>query len=146
MLKLISLYAIVISIPIIGVLILALFKNWLKNYTQNQRRTEKQKLKENIHEIYVREREPLYDEAYALFNYLLKHGRLKRKDLLKIKSMLNEALGEYKKEYARMYFKNDAHEIYKKMKSENIDKTDWLKIINFLKSKQEDTLELERII
>lgn len=97
-----------------------------------QRKREQEMLEEEIQKIYYKEREEYYKMAVKLFNLLMKNRKMTRKDIIHLKKMLNSSLGEYVHEYDYLTYKNDAHEIYDKMKSIHIDKYDWQEIIEFL--------------
>jgi hypothetical protein len=57
-----------------------------------------------------------YRETKDLFHDAIKAGQLSREQVLYIKLMLNEFLKDYMKLYPGPY-RNDAHEIYSKLKS-----------------------------
>jgi hypothetical protein len=100
-----------------------------------------------IKQIYREEREGLYIIARDLFRDNMKAGLMNRMDILTLKQLLNESLGDYihefdnykhvvkqgKKEVIKYGFQNDAHEVYCKMMSYHISPGEWQKIIGYLK-------------
>jgi L-fucose mutarotase/ribose pyranase (RbsD/FucU family) len=119
----------------------------LKEQSYMENLMQKQKIKE----IYEQERKPYYEEARSLFNVLMKNAKLTHDQIMHIKKLLENALGEkvhdfddftheVKKKnkdgtietFRKKGFQNEAHRIYCYMKSYNIDVSDWKKIIGFL--------------
>lgn len=117
----------------IGFYILSLvIEKKTREITREQRKAEKETLEEYINKIYIEERMQYYQDAHYLFNRLMKAGALNRADILKLKKMINAALGRYDLEYEDKKYKNDAHEIYSKMKDKRIDEKEWIKIIEYM--------------
>lgn len=139
MIKLFLIYFLFIIIPIFFTFIKFYLLEKVKKYTQEQRRTEDKIFKLKISEIYKNEREDLYIQAKELFHHLMQDGIINRSQVLSFKSMLIKSLGRYNNDYKKMYFKNDAHEIYTKMKSQHIDDHDWEQMINYLQDLTENT-------
>lgn len=132
MLKFILIISLLFIIPVFFTFARLILIEKLKKFTRKQRSREKKILNNDIQEIYEEERKELYLSAQYLFNQLMKAGKLNRKQILYLKKLINNALGTYEKDYKNKHFENDAHEIYTKMKSIHIDKSDWMQIINYL--------------
>lgn len=73
----------------------------------------------------------LYSIVQNNFNYCMHNGLLKRKDILEFKFMINKFVchNEFKHETS---WENDAHEIYRKLKSHSISKSHMLRLNEFL--------------
>lgn len=120
-------------IPILAYYLYLRLMEWNKKQIRQQRAAFKKSDNIKLQALYDEERKPYYKQAYNLFHDMLKNKALSRGNILTIKKMLNSDLGNYTKEY-NQYWKNDAEEIYKKMKSIHIDKNDWIEIINYLQN------------
>jgi hypothetical protein len=72
----------------------------------------------------------LYSIVQNNFHYCMKNGILKRKDILEFKFMVNKFV--YQNEFRHEKFQNDAHEIYRKLKSHSISKKNMLRLNEFL--------------
>lgn len=73
----------------------------------------------------------IYEDVKELFKSSMRAKRLSREQVLYIKQMLNEFLKPYSKYYQNRY-KNDAHEIYSKLKSPFLSNVEYQKISNFI--------------
>ncbi|MDP4094878.1 MAG: hypothetical protein Q8920_16150 [Bacillota bacterium] len=73
----------------------------------------------------------LYPLCRDLFKGALQNKRLNRLQLLYIKETVTGFLGEYKRYYNQRY-KNDAHEIYSKLKSPFLCNVDYQTLINII--------------
>lgn len=72
-----------------------------------------------------------YFQTKDFFNSSIKSRKITREQILYIKFMLNEFLKEYKEFYPNRY-KNDAHEIYSKLRSPFLDNSHYSKILKVL--------------
>lgn len=61
----------------------------------------------------------------------MKNGQLSRQQILGLKKLINVMLDGVKK-YDNYYFKNDAHEIYVKLKDDRLSTLDYQEIINYI--------------
>lgn len=85
---------------------------------------------ENI--VYMDQVYPLYLKTQSSFKYCMQHKLLKREDILEFKYMLNNFIDT--KKYKHEKFKNDAHEIYRKLKDIDITKSHMSKLYRHLES------------
>lgn len=110
------------------------YVNYNKQKLQElQQRKIKQQLE--LEDILLRKDvEPYYQIAKDLFNNAIKSGNLNREQILYLKSVINECLGDYINNYKYTRYKNDAHEIYSKLKSSHISISDFKRIIQLIKS------------
>lgn len=72
----------------------------------------------------------LYSIVQNNFNYCMKNRLLQRRDILEFKFMLNKSINT--NDYRHEEFKNDAHEIYRKLKSKSISKKNMLLLNEYL--------------
>lgn len=133
--KLILLASLIVIVPTIFYVVPMVLEKQLINLTRQQKRAEKKQLEQYIDDVYANEGMQHYQDTHYLFNQLMRAGKLKRNDILQLKRMINDALGSYCSQYNKKEYKNDCHEIYVKLKSKQIDKKEWLEIIQFLTSK-----------
>jgi hypothetical protein len=75
----------------------------------------------------------MYSQVKELFQTAMWSRRLTREQILYIKNMLNGFLKPYNKYYNQGY-KNDAHEIYSKLKSPFLSNREYQKISQFILS------------
>jgi hypothetical protein len=75
---------------------------------------------------------PLYTEGKNLFALLMKQRKVHNYEIADLKGIINNRLGKYAEHYHNYKFKNDAHEIYVKMKNFHLNEYDWELILNFL--------------
>jgi hypothetical protein len=73
----------------------------------------------------------MYHEVKELFQTAMRSRRLTREQILYIKNMLNGFLKPYSRYYSQRY-KNDAHEIYSKLKSPFLSNKEYQKISSFI--------------
>jgi hypothetical protein len=71
----------------------------------------------------------IYPECRDLFKQAMQDKRLTREQIIYFKDKLNERLGTNRRYYNKSY-KNDAHEIYTKLKSPFLDNKDYEVLIN----------------
>lgn len=129
-------------LSILGFYIKAIICSDLKKYAMHTKK-EVEKLKEQ--EKYNREAQkreflreydakikPMYLEAKNLFCLLMKQRKVHSYEVADLKKILNERLGKYADHYHNYKFKNDAHEIYTKMKNFHLNEYDWELILNFI--------------
>lgn len=124
---------IVLALIVKGLVILLKFlPRLLKRYFKKQEAKKKKKpiiyaedIIYNTNKTYI-----LYSIVQNNFNYCMKNKLLKRKDVLKFKSMVNEFADQ--SEFKSEKFQNDAHEIYRKLKSKSISNANMLKLNKFL--------------
>lgn len=89
----------------------------------------KKKQKEELKEIYERERKQYADVARAQFNMLCHKGKIKSEELKTLKQLIESLLGSYAADYKRMKFDNEFHRIYTMLMSYHLDESDWSRII-----------------
>ncbi|MDP4143100.1 MAG: hypothetical protein Q8936_01275 [Bacillota bacterium] len=94
----------------------------------NSKKTRQSLYAEDI--IYRREVYPFYVSTSNAFRYCMQNRLLKRKDILELKDMLNGCINQ--KDYRFEKYKNDAHEIYSKLKSTSITKNEMLMLNDYL--------------
>jgi hypothetical protein len=129
----------------------------IKNSGKQKKRQKYVKSKMNfddyqmIKEIYKNEREQLYLQNRDLFRDLMKEGKLSRENILYLRYLVEDCLGEYihdfdnythvkkikgkdgkEREVERRGFENDCHRLYVMMKSYHLNENDWQKINNYL--------------
>lgn len=75
-----------------------------------------------------------YSQARDLFHDAIKAGNLNHEQILYLKKIINHNLGEYINDFKYIRYKNDAHEIYSKLKSSHISVDSFKKIIQLIKS------------
>jgi hypothetical protein len=110
------------------------YANYNKKKLQ-ELKEKKFKQQMELEEILLRKDiEPYYQMAKDLFNNAIKSGSLTREQILYLKKVINEALGDFINDYRTTRYKNDAHEIYSKLKSSHISVPDFKKIIQLVKS------------
>lgn len=80
--------------------------------------------------IWQKEVYPLYIIVQNNFRYCMQNRLLNRQEILNFKYYLNKCV--QKNKYARVKFKNDAHEIYTKLKDTSISKKQMLKLNAYL--------------
>ena len=109
-----------------------------QNYNKKKREElQKRKFKQRmeLEDILLRnEIEPYYLKAKDMFNNAIKCGNLNREQILYLKKVINDSLGDYLLNYKYNCYKNDAHEIYSKLKCSHISITDFKMIIQLIKS------------
>lgn len=81
-----------------------------------------------------KEIEPYYLQAKDLFHDAIQAGNLTHEQILYLKKIIDESLGDYINDYKYTRYKNDAHEIYSKLKSSYISIDDFKRIILLIKS------------
>lgn len=100
--------------------------------TRKFEKAEKENRKEEKTTKYEQDVKPLYENGKIMFNNLIKSGKMKRCDINNLKNIIDGCLGKNSEYYKTYKFKNDAHEIYVKMKNFNLSVYDWCNILNFL--------------
>lgn len=80
------------------------------------------------------ELQPYYKQAKDSFNEAIKSSNLTREQILFLKKVINESLGDFINDYKDIKFKNDAHEIYSKLKCSHIKIPDFKKFIQLIKT------------
>lgn len=80
--------------------------------------------------LYPKQVYPLYLCVHQTFNYCIKNKLMKRDDILYMKEMLNGYVD--KSCYKNIKFQNDVHEIYKKLKSHDINPKQMQKLLDFV--------------
>lgn len=80
--------------------------------------------------LYPKQVYPLYLCVHQTFNYCIKNRLMKRDNILYMKEMLNSYVN--KNCYKNITFKNDIHEIYKKLKSHDIKPKQMQKLLDFV--------------
>jgi hypothetical protein len=121
-----------VILPIVFYTMLLVIGKKTKEFTEQQKRVEKESLDKKIDEIYQKERMGYYHDVHCLFGQLIKAGKIGKVEISKIKKMINDSLGCYVRDYRGKKYKNDIHEIYSKMKSKHIDKKEWVEILEYL--------------
>lgn len=104
-----------------------------KDYEALQQKKLKQRMElEDI--LQRKELEPYYQMTKDLFHDAIQAGDLNHEQILFLKKVINESLGNSINDYKFTHYKNDAHEIYSKLKSSHISITDFKKIIQLIKT------------
>lgn len=104
-----------------------------RDYEQLQERKIKQRME--LEDILLRkELEPYYTTARDLFNDAIQASNLNHEQILYLKKVINESLGNSINDYKFARYKNDAHEIYSKLKSSHISINDFKNIIQLIKT------------
>ncbi|GLC32880.1 hypothetical protein bsdE14_42900 [Clostridium omnivorum] len=104
-----------------------------KEYEALQQKKLKQRIE--LEDILLRkELEPYYITAKDLFHDAIQAGNLNHEQILYIKKIINESLDSYINDYKYTHYKNDAHEIYSKLKSSHISVDNYKKIIQLIKT------------
>lgn len=112
-----------------------------ENYTKKQlkelkKKKEQQRIKQQLELEDILKKGELqvyYTQARDLFHDAIQARNLDREQILYLKKVINEALGDYINDFRYTRFKNDAHEIYTKIKSSHISIPDFKKIIQLIK-------------
>lgn len=117
--------------------ILPIFKFYMQQKIKDQKKHEEKEIDnfnqlKAIKDIYLKERKPLYLQAWREFNALCKQGRMHKEDAVLLSQLIEEMLGSYADEYKGYKFKNEYNRIYVLMKNWHIDDKQWKIIINFL--------------
>lgn len=73
----------------------------------------------------------LYPKTRDRFKACMAAGMLSRPQIMYVKQLLNDSLGT-KTKYYNQHYRNDAHEIYTKLKSPFLSNADFEKILDFL--------------
>jgi hypothetical protein len=123
------------ALAILFTVVLPIFKYYIREKAKQKPKVQQdESFREllTIKSIYERERKPYALEARAIFNSLCKQGNLHRNELVLIRKLLEECMGEYKHEYDNMKFKNEFHRIYAYLQNWHIDRYQWVKIIDFM--------------
>jgi hypothetical protein len=127
------LYGIVIFIiPILIFYLRLKFMKWLGDSKRKQDKIYKKHFEKEYEKIYQREYKPFYEATVRLFKNKMKGSELDRKHILEFKELVNKSLGSYLSGYNTWHFRNDAMEIYCKLKSHHIDKNDFENLIFYL--------------
>jgi hypothetical protein len=115
------------------------YQNYNKQKAQElQQKKIKQQLE--LEDILLRkEIENYYQIAKDLFHDAIQAGNLNHEQIFYLKKVINESLGDYLNDFKYMKFKNDAHEIYSKLKSSHISIDSFKKIIQLIKSFEAQT-------
>lgn len=114
------------------------FFDRLIKLTKEQKKLESERRKEKVG---VSSANPYYLQCKNLFNRQIKSGVMKREQILKLKDLIDLCLGDKVIKYNSYTFKNDAHEIYVKLQSDNLNQLDYEKIIRFLLQNQGKTVK-----
>jgi hypothetical protein len=89
----------------------------------------KKEQKEELKEIYERERKQYADMARTQFNMLCHKGKIRSEELKTLRQLIESLLGSYAAEYKRMKFDNEFHRIYTMLMSYHLDEHDWNSIL-----------------
>lgn len=105
--------------------------------SEDRRRVKVENLKKDTEkqeflQEYDRDVKPLYHKGRVLFAQLMRERRLRSYEVKELKKVISSHLGSYNDFYHNYKFKNDANEIYVKMKNFNLDKNDWEEILLYL--------------
>lgn len=98
----------------------------------NEKKIKQQLELEDI--LLRKEIEPYYQHAKNLFHDAMQSRSLSREQILYLKKIIDESLGEYINDYKCTRYKNDAHEIYSKLKSSHISIDSFKKIMQLIKA------------
>jgi hypothetical protein len=104
---------------------------------KNQQRIKQQLELEDI--LLRKEIEPYYLITKDLFNNAMKSRNLSHEQILYLKKIINDSLGNYINDFKYTRYKNDCHEIYSKISSSHISINDFKRIIQLIKSFEAQT-------
>lgn len=126
---------VIIAIPTITFCFKVLFINKLREKTYEEKLQKKKMRMEGKSTVY---NDGDYLKVKALFANLMSNKQLSRADILLFKKEIDKHLGNHAKVYMgkNFSFKNDAHEIYCKIKSKELNMLDYQQLYKFLKSLQ----------
>lgn len=102
-----------------------MLKGLLKCYLKKQEKKREPIYAEDL--IWQREVYPFYCVTQNNFKYCMHNGLLSRQEILNFKYQLNDCV-KCKRKYQGIKFKNDAHEIYSKLKDTSISKKQMLEL------------------
>jgi len=102
-----------------------------KKEAEKYRRQQELERQEMERVINFKKVEPYYIQTKDLFKYLIKSRKLNHEQVLYLKKLLNNILGENQKYYTKKY-DNDAHEIYSKIKSTCMGTQDYERVFDYL--------------
>lgn len=113
-----------------------------ENYTKKQlkelkKKKEQQRIKQQLELEDILKKGELqiyYNQAQKLFHDAIQNRNLDREQILYLKKVINESLGDYINDFRYARYKNDAHEIYSKLKSSHISIPDFKRIIQLIKN------------
>jgi hypothetical protein len=105
--------------------------------TKDRNKLEEKKIKQQLELEDILQRGDLriyYSQARDLFHDAIQDGNLNHEQILYLKKVIDDTLGEYLNDFKYTRYKNDAHEIYSKLKSSHISIDNFKRIIQLIKS------------
>lgn len=139
MVKAIIIYGVIFFIiPLLIFYLRLKLMKWFKDSKRKQDRVFKKHFEDEYEKIYQREYKPWYEATVNLFKNKMKGGELDRSQILEFKKMVNKSLGSYLSGYNTWHFRNDAMEIYCKLKNHHIDKNDFIGMLAYLENTKEE--------
>lgn len=126
-------------IGLIGFIAPKLLLRKVKQVTIQERKEQQQILKfqkehekEEFFRNYDQQVKPMYEAGKKLFAQLMKEKKMRHYQIKDLKRVIDGCLGVHVEYYHNYKFKNDAHEVYVKMKNFNLNVYDWERILTFL--------------
>ena len=107
------------------------YRRYKKGNRANNKSNIENKAKSEFNDKYFTDVKPIYLETVELFKYGIQNKCLSRKDILEIKNELNKVINGYE----NFKPKNDAHEIYAKLKDKSISKSQMESLRDLIKYK-----------
>lgn len=111
-------------------------KRKIESKKQHEKELKEKLVRENSHsnKVCLNTDIELYTECKGLFNHLMKDGKMSRREILYLKGLINRLLGETILEHYKGFkFKNEANEIYVKLKNQYLESCDYQEILDYLK-------------
>lgn len=140
--------------PIFIYLLKQLIKKKVKEYKYNRKVALNKKMRKEQEERHLETLEnydkvvkPMYVEGRDLFKRLMQEKKIKKYNVKEFKLILDGYLGENLGYYdsKKFNFKNDAHEIYVKMKNFKLTSTDWSNLLDYLQRMEYDASKRNEI-
>lgn len=108
-----------------------ILKILLGRFIKSNFKPQKQISAEEI--LYPKEVYPIYLNVQSTFKHCLQNKQINRPELLQFKKLINESIPkDQSKLYKDIKYKNDAHEIYSKLKCKLITKSQMKKLSNYI--------------
>ncbi|WP_039230882.1 hypothetical protein [Clostridium haemolyticum] len=121
-------------IPFVVNLGIKKFLRLIKKLTYEEQKLKKQHEKEEVQKYYDENVRLCYLDTKGIFRDAMKSRKLNRQQILRFKSKLNDCLSSHDKlkDYKNFYFKNDAYEIYVKLKNVYLVEDDFQRLQKYL--------------
>ncbi|AEB77432.1 hypothetical protein [Clostridium botulinum] len=121
-------------IPFVVSLGVKKFLRSIKKLTYEEQKLKRQHEKEEAKRYYDENVRLCYLDTKEMFRDAMKSRKLNRQQILRFKSKLNDCLSSHNKlrDYKNFYFKNDAYEIYTKLKNVHLVESDFERLQKYL--------------